>query len=192
MLLPGISVQWQLPECFAASDSLVFHQAPTSAIHTQNLMLFSHSATSLKLFLLLTEITFSVSRVFRTPFQNTPDLLRKTWTVEQSCTKLPNTTGIFRIFYLNIPKCSFSATSFTEKARKRQMLCFSMIWFRALKPPKLDFKVNCWRWILSSSKWLNSSFPFLAKFFFLGSKDNTKSSSLTIVNPNTSNQRGWK
>lgn len=78
VLLPGISVQWQLRECFAASDSLVFHQSLTTAIHTQNLMLFSHSATSLKLFLLLTEITFSASRVFRTPFQNTPDLLRKT------------------------------------------------------------------------------------------------------------------
>lgn len=112
--------------------------------------------------------------------------------MEQSCPKLPNTTGIFKIYYLNIQKCSFSATSFTEKARKRQMLCLSMIWFRALKPPKLDFKLNCRRRILSSSKWFNSSFPFLAKVLFLGNKDNTKSSSLRIVNPNPSNQRSWK
>lgn len=87
-------------------------------------------------FLFLTEITFSANRVFRTPIQNTPDLPQKILTVEQSCIKLPNTTGIFRIYYLNTQKYSFSATSFTDKARKRQMLCFSRILFRALKPPQ--------------------------------------------------------
>lgn len=141
--------------------------------------------------LLLTEITFSANRVFRTPFQNVPDLLWKTKTMEHSCTKLSN-TAIFRIYSLNTQKCSFSATSFTEEARKTQMLCFLMIWFRALKPLKLDFKVNHRRWILSSSKWFNSSLPFLANVLSLGSKDNTKPSSFRIVNPNPSNQRGWK
>lgn len=130
-------------------------------------------------------------RVFRTPFQKIPDLLWKTQTVEQSCTKLSN-TAIFRIYSLNTQKCFFSATSFTEEARRTQMLCFSMIWFRALKHLKVDFKVNHRRWILSSSKLFNSSLPFLANVLFLGSKDNTKPSSFRIVNPNPSNQRGWK
>lgn len=94
--------------------------------HTQNLMLFSHSSTSVISWQRSSLVPTFLGHHFRR-HQNAIE--------NMNCGAILHQTAqyywIFRIYYLNIQKCSFSATSFTEKAMKRQKLCLSMIWFRA-------------------------------------------------------------
>lgn len=85
------------------SSLFLFIHSLTWTTDTWNLMLFLHSATSIKLASLLTETTLranSISRrVFITWFQNPPsDLLWKTGVVEQYWNKVHN-VFIFKMQY---------------------------------------------------------------------------------------------